>query len=138
VNFAVFSENAEAVEICLLDAGVRETALDSGSRWKPAYPWKDKKRPRVHWDETVIYEARQGLTAMNPNVPKPLSGTFAGLVHPSVIEHLVKLGATAIELLPVPALFDDRYLVDRRLKNYWGYNYNRLLRAGATLDLRRW
>jgi isoamylase len=97
--------------------------VDIGSGWKLAHPWKDEKRPHIHWAETVIYEAHvKGMTALDPNVPEPLRGTFAGLAHPSVIEHLVKLGVTAIELMPVQAYFDDRYLVDRGLTNYWGYN----------------
>jgi isoamylase len=97
--------------------------VDAGGGWKPAYPWKDEKRPRIHWAETVIYEAHvKSFTAMNPDIPTPLRGTFAGLAHPRAIEHLVKLGVNAIELLPVQAFFDDRYLVDRGLKNYWGYN----------------
>jgi isoamylase len=97
--------------------------VDVGSRWKPAHPWKDEKRPHIHWAETIIYEAHvKGFTAAHPNVPKKLRGTFAGLAHPAAIEHLVKLGVTAIELLPVQAFLDDRYLVDRGLKNYWGYN----------------
>jgi isoamylase len=97
--------------------------VDVGSGWKPAHPWKDEKRPRVRWANTVIYEAHvKGITALHPDIPKPLRGTFAGVAHPSVIEHLVKLGVTAIELMPVQAFFDDRYLIDRGLTNYWGYN----------------
>jgi isoamylase len=97
--------------------------VDVGSRWKPAHPWKDEKRPRIHWSDTIIYEAHvKGFTALHPNVPKKLRGTFAGLAHAAAIEHLTKLGITAIELLPVQAFLDDRYLVDRGLKNYWGYN----------------
>lgn len=97
--------------------------VDIGSGWRPAHPWKDEKRPRIHWAETLIYEAHvKGMTALDPSVPKKLRGTFAGLAHPSVIEHLVKLGVTVIELMPVQASLDDRYLVDRGLTNYWGYN----------------
>lgn len=97
--------------------------VDIGSGWRPAHPWKDEKRPRIHWAETLIYEAHvKGMTALYPDVPKKLRGTFAGLAHQRVIEHLVKLGVTAIELMPVQASLDDRYLVDRGLTNYWGYN----------------
>jgi len=217
VNFAIFSENAEGVEICLFDAdGIRETAriklpeytdevyhgyvrglaagqiyglrvygpyapeeghrfnpnkllldpyakelhgqivwhdalfgyqigskkadlsfdsrdsapympkcvvVEAASRWMPTFPWQGEKRPHVHWSETVIYEAHvKGFSALHPKVPKKLRGTFAGLAHPRAIEHLVKLGVTAIELQPVQAFFDDRYLVEKGLKNYWGYN----------------
>jgi len=80
-------------------------------------------RPNRPWHETVIYEAHvKGMTARHPDVPEPLRGTFAGLAQPAVIDHLVKLGVTAIELLPVHAMIDDRHLVDHGLTNYWGYN----------------
>jgi isoamylase len=97
--------------------------VEAESRWMPSFPWQNEQRPHVHWSETIIYEAHvKGLTIKNPKVPSKLRGTFAGLAHPRVIEHLVKLGVTAIELQPVQAFLDDRYLVDRGLKNYWGYN----------------
>src|SRR3546814_5897226 len=75
------------------------------------------------WSETVIYEAHvKGMTALHPDVAPPLRGTFAGLADPHVVDHLVRLGVTAIELLPVHAFFDDRHLVQQGLRNYWGYN----------------
>ncbi|MEZ5875174.1 MAG: glycogen debranching protein GlgX [Hyphomicrobiales bacterium] len=84
----------------------------------PAHP-----RPNRPWAETVIYEAHvKGMTALHPGVPEHLRGTFAGLSHDAVIDHLVKLGVTAIELLPVHAFVNDRHLVDQGLSNYWGYN----------------
>jgi isoamylase len=80
-------------------------------------------RPNRPWSETVIYEAHvKGLTALHPAVPPSLRGTFAGGAHPAIIEHLLKLGITAIELLPVQASVNDRHLVDQGLSNYWGYN----------------
>jgi isoamylase len=80
-------------------------------------------RPNRPWSETIIYEAHvKGLTALHPDVPQNLRGTFAGVAHPAIIEHLTKLGITAIELLPVHAFVDDRHLVDQGLSNYWGYN----------------
>jgi isoamylase len=217
VNFAVFSENAEAVEVCLFDSdGVRETAriklpeytdevyhgyvrgigpgqlyglrvygpyapddghrfnpnkllldpyakelhgrlvwhdalfgyrigskkadlsfdgrdsarympkcvvVEAESSWMPSFPWRTEQRPQVHWSETIIYEAHvKGFTQSNPKVPAKLRGTFAGLAHARSIEHLTKLGVTTIELQPVQSFFDDRYLVDKKLTNYWGYN----------------
>src|SRR3546814_14096674 len=62
------------------------------------------------------------MTALHPDVAPPLRGTFAGLADPHVVDHLVRLGVTAIELLPVHAFFDDRHLVQQGLRNYWGYN----------------
>jgi isoamylase len=80
-------------------------------------------RPNRPWHETVIYEAHvKGMTARHPDVPEPLRGKFAGLAQPAVVDHLVRLGVTAIELLPVHAIADERHLVDQGLKNYWGYN----------------
>ncbi len=89
----------------------------------PAVTWGNDRAPRVPWAETVIYEAHvKGMTARHPDLPPQLRGTFAGLGQPQVIEHLVKLGVTAVELMPAQAFFDDRYLVEKDLANYWGYN----------------
>ena len=73
--------------------------------------------------ETVIYEAHvKGLTMRHPDVPAELRGTYAGLAHPAVIEHLRGLGVTAVELMPVHQFVHDHHLVERGLRNYWGYN----------------
>ncbi|MDP4005802.1 glycogen debranching protein GlgX [Methylobacterium sp. NEAU K] len=72
--------------------------------------------------ETVIYEAHvKALTRTHPDIPEPERGTYAALAHPAIIEHLVKLGVTALELLPIQAFADDRFLVERGLVNFWGY-----------------
>ena len=77
----------------------------------------------VPWDETVIYEAHvRGLTKRHPEVFKAHQGTFAGLAHPAVIEHLKTLGVTTLELLPAAAWVDERHLPPLGLSNYWGYN----------------
>ncbi|SMF57430.1 glycogen operon protein [Tistlia consotensis] len=89
----------------------------------PAATWGADRPPKVPWAETIIYEAHvRGMTARHPDLPPQLRGTFAGLAQPQVIEHLVKLGVTAVELMPSQAFFDDRYLVEKGLANYWGYN----------------
>jgi glycogen operon protein len=89
----------------------------------PAVTWGDDRPPRVPWSKTVIYEAHvRGMTAGREDTPVQLRGTFAGFANPRVIDHLVKLGVTAVELLPVHAFFDDRTLVEKKLVNYWGYN----------------
>ena len=89
----------------------------------PSHTWGDDRPPRRPWVETVIYEAHvKGLTELHPDVPGPVRGTYAALGHPAVIEHLVKLGVTAVELLPVHAFADDRFLVEKGLRNYWGYS----------------
>ena len=89
----------------------------------PAVTWGPDLRPNIPWAETIIYEAHvKGMTALAPDLPEHLRGTFGGLADPRVIEHLQKLGVTAIELLPTQAFFDDRYLIEKGLTNYWGYN----------------
>jgi len=86
-------------------------------------PVEDFKRPGLKWSETVVYEAHvRGHTMQHPAVPESLRGTFAGLATPEVIEHLVALGVTAIELMPVQAFVSELPLVRRGHVNYWGYN----------------
>ncbi|HMO28991.1 glycogen debranching protein GlgX [Enterovirga sp.] len=80
-------------------------------------------RPCRPWRETVIYEAHvRGLTRLHPQVPPALRGTYAALGHPAVIEHLLRLGVTALELLPIQAIADEPALLARGLVNYWGYS----------------
>ncbi|MER2537058.1 MAG: glycogen debranching protein GlgX [Rhizobiaceae bacterium] len=89
----------------------------------PAFTWGGDARPRTHWKDTIVYEAHvKGMTARHPDLPAQLRGTFAGLADARVVDHLVKLGVTSVELMPVQAFFDDRHLIERGLKNYWGYN----------------
>ncbi|RKQ33616.1 glycogen debranching protein GlgX [Kocuria tytonis] len=85
--------------------------------------WHDAHRPSPPWRDTVIYEAHvKGLTMAHPDVPPELRGTYAGLAHPVVLEHLRGLGITAVELLPVHAHLDEAHLTANGLSNYWGYN----------------
>ena len=89
----------------------------------PFFDWGHDRPPRHPYHETVIYEAHvRGLTMLHPQVPAELRGTYAGLVHPAVIQHLTDLGVTAIELMPVHQFVNDAYLQDKDLSNYWGYN----------------
>jgi isoamylase len=193
VNFALFSEHAERVDLCLFDAAGRylpearpgqlygyrvhgpyrpeeghrfnphkllldpyATSLVGGLRWSdalfgytighrradlsfdrrdsargvpkckvidPAFTWGEDRRPNVAWSETVIYEAHvRGFTMLHPDVPPQLRGTYAGLACAPVVDHLRRLGVTTLELMPVHAFVDDRQLVERGLRNYWGYN----------------
>jgi glycogen operon protein len=88
-----------------------------------AFPWGDDRRPRTPWPETVVYEAHvKGFTARHPGVPEHLRGTYAGLGHPAAVEHLLALGVTAVELLPVQHFVSEPHLLQRGLTNYWGYN----------------
>lgn len=88
-----------------------------------SFDWGDDRPPRISYDDTVIYEAHvKGFTFLRPGVPQPLRGTFAGLAHEDSIAYLKQLGVTAVELMPVHHFIDDRYLVEKGLSNYWGYN----------------
>jgi isoamylase len=88
-----------------------------------AFTWGEDRPPRTPWDETVIYELHvKGFTKRHPNIPEDLRGTYAGLASAPAIEHLKRLGVTAVELMPVHSFVDDKHLVDKGLKNYWGYN----------------
>ncbi len=89
----------------------------------PAFTWGDDAPPRVPWHKTVIYELHvRGFTRRMPDVPEEFRGTYAGLGSDAAIKHLVRLGVTTVELLPVHYHVDDRFLVDRGKVNYWGYN----------------
>ena len=88
-----------------------------------AFTWGADAPPRIPWHETIIYELHvKGFTMCHPDVPVQLRGTYAGLATAPVIEYLTRLGVTSIELMPVHAFVDDRQLVERGLRNYWGYN----------------
>jgi isoamylase len=88
-----------------------------------AFKWGNDTLPRRSYADTVVYEAHvKGLTMRHPDVPEKLRGTYAGLAHPAVIEHLTSLGVTAVELLPVHQSVTDEFLVHSGLTNYWGYN----------------
>ncbi len=88
-----------------------------------AFTWGDDRPPRTPWQDTVIYETHvRGFTMRHPDVPPELRGTYGGLCTAPVIEHLRRLGVTAVELMPVHAFVHDRGLVERGLRNYWGYN----------------
>ncbi|RKH64803.1 glycogen debranching enzyme GlgX [Corallococcus interemptor] len=87
------------------------------------FDWGNDRRLDIPWRKTVIYEAHvRGLTMRHPGVPEHQRGTYAGLGSPAIIEHLQKLGVTAVELLPVQAFADDSFLNDKGLSNYWGYS----------------
>jgi len=89
----------------------------------PYYDWGNDRPPDHEYADTVIYEAHvKGLTQLHPDIPKRMRGTYAGIAHPVIIEHLKDLGVTAIELMPVHHFANDSTLVDKGLSNYWGYN----------------
>jgi len=109
-----------------------------------SFPWDDDRRPAIPWGQTVLYEAHvRGLTQLLEVIPAAERGTFGALTHPFVVEHLKRLGITAIELMPVHAFLQDRFLLQKGLSNYWGYSTlaffapePRYLAAGSCNDLR--
>ncbi|MGA7133334.1 MAG: glycogen debranching protein GlgX [Mycobacterium sp.] len=89
----------------------------------PFFDWATDRSPRTPYHETVIYEAHvKGMTQTHPAIPEALRGTYAGLAHPAIIDHLKSLNVTAIELMPVHQFLHDSRLLDLGLRNYWGYN----------------
>jgi isoamylase len=89
----------------------------------PFFDWGNDRPPRTPYHQSVIYEAHvRGLTIRHPAVPEEQRGTYAGMAHPAVIEHLRSLGVSAVELMPVHHFVPEHFLVARGLTNYWGYN----------------
>ncbi|MFJ2437456.1 glycogen debranching protein GlgX [Streptomyces anulatus] len=85
--------------------------------------WVEDRRPKTPWADSVIYELHvRGFTKLHPDIPPELRGTYAGLAHPAAIEHLTRLGVSAVELLPVHQFAHEDHLLRRGLRNHWGYN----------------
>jgi glycogen operon protein len=106
----------------------------------PFFDWSNDRPPRIPYHETVIYEAHvRGLTLRHPEIPLHQRGTYAGVAHPAVVEHLRRIGITAVELMPVHQFVPEQAMVQRGLTNYWGYNtigflapHNRYCSAGQS------
>jgi glycogen operon protein len=87
------------------------------------FDWGEDFSPEVPWSETIVYETHvKGISMRHPEVPDDLRGTYLGLASEPIIEHLKSLGITAVELLPIHHFIDDKFLLDKGLTNYWGYN----------------
>ena len=87
------------------------------------FDWGSVRSPNVPWRDTILYELHvKGFTRLHPEVPERLRGTYLGLAEPSVIDHLRRLRVTTVELMPVQSFATEKFLVDRGLANYWGYN----------------
>ena len=96
----------------------KSVVVDPGFEWQSEYRRRD-----VPWERTIVYETHvKGFTKRNPRVPEHLRGTYAGLGTREVIDYVKSLGITTIELLPIHTFVDDSFLLERGLKNYWGYN----------------
>ncbi|HEX8254484.1 MAG TPA: glycogen debranching protein GlgX [Thermoanaerobaculia bacterium] len=89
----------------------------------PYFDWDNDRRPQTPWHKTIIYETHvKGFTMRHPGVPENLRGTYAGLAHPAAISYLKQLGVTAVEVLPIHQFMHANHLLDRNLRNYWGYD----------------
>ncbi|MBT2536307.1 glycogen debranching protein GlgX [Arthrobacter sp. ISL-69] len=92
-------------------------------RMSPGFDWGDDRCPHVPWRNTIIYEAHvRGQSMLHPDIPENLRGTYAGMAHPAMIEHLTGLGITSVQLLPVHFHMDEPHLQNLGMTNYWGYN----------------
>ena len=98
-------------------------AMMKGVVINPFFDWAGDRLPKTPYAESVIYEAHvKGLTELHPDVPDEIRGTYSAIAHPSIIEHLKRIGVTAIELMPVHQFVNDSTLQEKGLSNYWGYN----------------
>ena len=89
----------------------------------PFFDWEGDHSPGHDYSESIIYEAHiKGMTMRHPEIPDELRGTYAGMAHPAIIEHLTKLGITTVELMPIQQFTNDTTLQAKGLSNYWGYN----------------
>jgi isoamylase len=105
------------------DARDSASALPKSVVVDQSFTWQDDRAPRTPWNRTVIYETHvRGMTMQHPGVPAHLRGTFLGLASDPIVDHLLHLGATAVELMPIHHFVADRNLVAKNLTNYWGYN----------------
>src|SRR6202030_3653332 len=87
------------------------------------FDWQDDRPPRRSLNETVIYEAHvKGSTKRHPDVRDDLRGTYAGLASAAMLNYLLELGVPAVELLPIHHIADEQFIVERGLRNYWGYS----------------
>jgi glycogen operon protein len=106
-----------------IDEGDDAWGMPKGVVIDPQFDWGSDRRPNVPWHRSIIYEVHiKGITARHAGVPEEQRGTYAGLASQPIIDHLKKLGVTAVELLPVHDFLDDKRLVKTGLRNYWGYN----------------
>jgi len=102
-------DNADSVPKCVVTSNL--------------FDWRDDRPPAIPWSETVVYECHIGsMTRLHPAVPEVARGRYAGLSHPSVIEHLQRLGITTVELMPVQGFADEAFLRQKGLRNHWGYS----------------
>ncbi len=118
-----FSRSTRAARRIPSTAETRLRSFRNRSSSITSFDWKDDRRPKTPLEHTILYEVHvKGFTVRHPAVAPELRGTYAGLGSPASIEHLQRLGVTAIELLPVQQFIHRRHLVAAGLRNYWGYD----------------
>lgn len=101
--------------------------------------WEDRQRPSIPWSNAIIYETHvKGFTQLNSAIPEPLRGTFEGMGHKASVDYIKSLGITSVELLPVHWFPDDQHLLDKGLKNFWGYNSLGFLRRRRATTFKRY
>jgi isoamylase len=107
----------------LLDARDSAGAMAKNLVVETGFSWGGDRPPRTPWHRTVIYECHvKAMTMLHPDVPEALRGTFLGLATDPIIDHLTRLGVTAVQLLPIHHMFTERRLAEQGLTNYWGYS----------------
>ena len=90
---------------------------------QPFFDWGDDRPPRTPWNQTIVYETHvRGISMRHHAVPPELRGTYAGMAHPAIVEHIRSLGVTAVELMPIHQFTHRKFLIDKGLRNYWGYD----------------
>jgi len=113
----------DALDDAVLDVHDSATSVPRSVVVDANLDWTGDRKPAVPWSDTVVYELHvRGFTMRHPDVPEALRGTYAGLAHPAVLEHLTSLGVTTVELLPVHHHVTERSLRRNGLANFWGYN----------------
>jgi isoamylase len=148
-DFAYVTSGDEDADLSFNDADSAPfmpkcVVTDGAAARKSLFPSRRRDWKPPAWIDTVVYEAHvKGMTQLHPRVQHRQRGTFAALSSPHVIDHLVKLGVTSLELMPVHAFCDDNYLVEKGLRNYWGYSTlsyfapeNRYLGSGELSEIR--
>lgn len=121
---AVFGYHMESMDDLTFDERDSAAFVPKCVVVDPNFDWRGEPgRQFVPWEHTIIYEAHvKGFTKLNAKVPKNLRGTYAGLGNKKVVEYIKSLGVTSVELLPIHAFVDDSQLLEKSLRNYWGYN----------------
>ncbi len=122
-NPAVFGYQLESGDDLTFDERDSAPFVQKCKVLDPAFTWGEDRLPRLPWERSIFYELHVGgYTRLHPAVPEELRGTFRGLAHHEVVDHVRRLGVTAVELMPVHTFVNDSYLLDKGLTNYWGYN----------------